>query len=278
MDLNFALTILGLLGTAVGLGMAWYAVRRDKRRRLLAYSVSEPLQLASVLPDQASHRITILYERESGTPVNIKGAYVYFVQIANLGLDPIRDADLLADDQLRIEVSGTELLDVALASTTRKVLSVSLGDFHASTAGTAVVPVGFTFLDSGDGISIRLLVENRATAVSLLGTVVGLPDGPREVSFQNSFYEGRLYASCLGVPVMMCTMFGGYYLMGDYVLRFEQPLRGILFFAVPMIATMLASAAVVRLSKAMVLTFPKQLRLPGWYVREYRRMHRLDDD
>lgn len=172
---------------AIALPLSIQAWRSGGVKKALAFQVSPPVPLAAVLTSGTELTFTITYDRAGEEPTEIKGAYIHFLRIANLGTETIRRNDLETSDALRIEVEGSRVLDIALAAATRDVIGMSLGTVK-DRSGPARSRVQFDFLDRKDGALVRVLTEGPEAAVRLVGTVIGIPEGPQRVkSGENGF-------------------------------------------------------------------------------------------
>lgn len=178
------LTLFGVAGTIasiIGLLYAFIVARRSDRRKLLTYHVTPPLPIASVLPDKAGHRLSIIYEREGTEPLNVKGAYLRFVRICNFGKEPIRRDDIAASDPLRLEIEHARILDLAVADVSRKVINFQITPNQSNDGGATSTQITFDFLDYLDGAGIRVLTDRPRTSIRLLGTIIGIPGGLPEI-------------------------------------------------------------------------------------------------
>jgi hypothetical protein len=177
--MNTLTIIFGIVGVA-GAAFTIFAFYLRDRKKLVTYQISSGLSLVSVLPDRIGYKITVTYEKDGGEPIQISGAYLRYVRIANLGREPVTKADLVDSDPLRIEVAGGALLDLAVVETTRPVINFRLAGnlapplVSSTTQGTSLA---FDFLDYRDGALIRVLTENQESAVDVKGTVIGMPRG-----------------------------------------------------------------------------------------------------
>ena len=163
-------SIAGVIAIPVSIG-AW---RSGNRKKTLAFEVSRPVALATLLTVGTEHTFSLSYER-SGDPTEIKGAYIHFLRLANLGKETIRRVDLETSDPFRIEVDGSKVLDIALAGVTRNVNGLSLGKLKDR--GTPAKSfISFDFLDHKDGALIRILTEEPTSRIRLRGTVIGIPE------------------------------------------------------------------------------------------------------
>lgn len=171
------LYILGTLASIVGLLLALLAARRVERRKLLTYEVTPSLPLANVLPDRTEHRLSIVYEREGDEPINVKGAYLRFVRIGNLGKEPVRKEDIAPSDPLMLKVARAKVLDIAISSVSRDVIKFTVNPFEEAEDKITSSLISFDFLDYQDGATIRVLTDRRRASIGITGTIIGMPEG-----------------------------------------------------------------------------------------------------
>jgi hypothetical protein len=174
------LGIVGSIASVIGLLYAFIVARHTEPRKLLAYEVTHPLPLASVLPDRVEHRLSVVYEREGSPPVNVRGAFVRFIQLGNFGREAVRREDIANADPLRIEIRDARVLDVAIAGASRPVIEFALGPterVEELEGDTTTIPVSFAFLDHRDSAIVRVLTDSARTPVAVRGTIIGMPEG-----------------------------------------------------------------------------------------------------
>src|SRR6266849_3451128 len=119
-----ALTLFFLvtgLASLMSLVLAW---RSRYPRRLLLAQWSGGVAVGSVLPQGAEDQMWLMYQARGRPAMRIRGAYVFFVRIANLGGASVRRQDIASGDPLRIEVRGARVLEVTLANVTSPVCLV----------------------------------------------------------------------------------------------------------------------------------------------------------
>ena len=173
LDWGLALAVIGVVLTLYGI---WLAQRSERRKRLV-WDVAGSIPLASLLPhEEPGPKLTVQYEPESGPAVNVRGCYMSMVMVANLGREPIKREDLAGSDPLRLEVTGTKVLDAAIAGVTRDPVNFEVAPLVV-TGDAVTARLSFEFLDFKDGASIRLLTEGWQPEVTVRGTVVGMPEG-----------------------------------------------------------------------------------------------------
>lgn len=171
------LNLLGTVISIVGLVYAWVVARQSNRQKILTYDITDPLPIASVLPDRVEHRLSIIFERDGAEPVNVKGAYLWLVTLGNLGRETITRDDIAPSDTLRIEVRDTRVLDISKAGISREVINFSVSQYEESTNKVTVSKLSFDFLDYEDAASIRILTDTAQAQINIAGTVIGMPKG-----------------------------------------------------------------------------------------------------
>jgi hypothetical protein len=97
-----ALTVLGLVGTAV-LGIyAIYDQRRNRRVRRLVYDTFT-VPLATAFRNDEGYKVSIQLERPGQDAQTFDAAYLTFVRFANFGREPIRKDDIAPASPLVLE-------------------------------------------------------------------------------------------------------------------------------------------------------------------------------
>lgn len=177
LDLQNTLAIGGIILGVGGLVYAVVVARRNDRRKVLTYDVAPAVPLASILPDRSGHKLSIVFEREGFPPINVKGAYLRFVQIGNLGRDPIRSDEIAPSDPLLLQVRGATVLDLAVANVSREVINFRLGSGLDEVSNAVATEISFDFLDYQDGAILRVLADSPQAKVRVSGTIIGMPNG-----------------------------------------------------------------------------------------------------
>ncbi len=259
--------VLGTIGTFIGIVLTIIYARRSDRRRLLVYDVGPPLALATVIPDRIDHRLSIVYEREGAEPENIRGAYIRFLRLGNLGREPIRKTDLAAADPLRINVSHARVLDMAVSSVSREVIKFDIGSLQKSESTESdevEVGISFDFFDYQDGAVIRILTDSLRMKATLLGSVVGMPQGilPIEAIGQNKILN---YFGCALAVILQILAIAGALLIFRNV---TGDLSSLWVLLLP-IAAIFIPVIVVFIAYTLVwpkgAKWPGKLSIPGWY-------------
>ena len=262
------IAVLGAIGTFVGLALTVMYSRRADRRKMLVHDVAPPLALATILPDRTEHRLSIVYEREGSPAMNVRGAFLRFIQLGNLGKEPIRRDDIAPGDPLRLEVDRATVLDMAVSAVSRDVINFRLAPFSESPGGKTSSLISFDFLDSQDGALIRVLTDNAAARLSIAGTIIGMPQGMLQTGDlgKNRVLNGvgcalavLLQLSALaGSLFIFRTVTGGWSLLWVFLLPF-----GALFL--PGIVVALVAFTVWPKGPR----WPRALGIPDWFVSTY---------
>jgi len=255
------LETVGVVGAAASiLGLLLFVIRRGPKPKLLTWDSSPPVQIASVLPHRADYKLSILYERTGEDPRPLSGAFLRFVQLANLGDEPIRSDDLVPNDPLRLEISETDVLDVSLAAVTRDVTNFQLGDL-ALDGDQATSGITFDFLDNKDGALIRVLTADFGARINIRGTVIGMPRGfPRMGEASGAW-------PC-GVTVLLLVLLYALALAGTVVVfaRFADD-SNLLLQPFVSIAAILGPYIIAILLGALIFpskNWPDRIRIPDW--------------
>jgi hypothetical protein len=262
------LAILGTVATFIGLVYTVISAQRADRRKLLTYEVANPLALATVLPDRSEHKLSIVYEREGNPPLNINGAYLRFIQLGNLGKEPIRQSDIAPSDPLRLEVSDTKVLDVAIAGVSREVINFNIGELNDDKKEVTNILLSFDFLDFQDGAVIRLLTDEWHARVRVTGTIIGMPEG---VCRKDQFGGTRVLniVGCgLAILLQLAAIVGALYLFRNVTGGWSL----LWIFLLP-IGAFLLPALLVSIVATTIWPkgpkWPQSLILPAWFFREY---------
>ncbi len=260
--------ILGAIGTFIGLALTVMYSHRADRRKILVFDVAPPLQLASILPDRTEHRLSIVYESEGAPSINVKGACLRFIQLGNLGKEPIRLNDIAPGDPLRVEVMDAKVLDMAISGVSRDVINFRLAPFQELPDGATTGLISFDFLDSLDGAVIRVLTDSVTARIRVLGTIIGMPQG---IVGMNDFGTNRFLngigcglaillqlSAVVGGLFIFYSVTGGWSLLWIFLLPF-----GVLFLPAIMVAVV--SSTIWPKGPQ----WPRALGIPDWFVSTY---------
>ena len=260
-----AIAILGTLATVLGFAYAIVSNRRADRRKLLAFDVTLPLALASVMPDRTQYRLSITYQKEGEAPVSVKGAYLRFIQIGNFGKEPIRSGDIASSDPLCLEIHGGKVLDLAVASQSRSVIQFQVGPIETRDQDISTAPVTFDFLDHLDGAIVRITTDSPRARIDLHGTVIGMPKGILPYSQLSSNRTtnviGCSLAIILELAAIAATLYVFYTATGSWSLLW--------LFLLPFIALFLPGA-IIAIAYSTIWpkgpTWPAKLKPPAWFL------------
>jgi hypothetical protein len=112
----------------------------------------------------------------------------------NSGSQTFRKADLVSSDPLRLELSSGRILAARITAVTRAVNGFSV---LAQESSPPMALINFDYLDPGDGATIEL-VHTSKTSPALLGSIRGLPRGPRAKEVSSN--DNPLGAIGIAVP------------------------------------------------------------------------------
>ena len=278
--LNGFYVLVGMV-TILGFIYALVVRRRDEHRKILACDISPAVSLVTILPDRAGHRLSIIYEKEGVEPVNINGAYLHFVRIANLGKEPIRREDLVTSDPLQLQILDATVLDIAVASVSRQVINFALSRLDETDKTISIAKLSFDFLDCRDGAVIRILTNSPSAKLILQGTIIGMPAGIIQVNELGGSGSRRLLRLLIVWLVMMLII------GGPFLFLFRVPgVSGNEFALEPKVSQWWAAAICVgSILIAMTLfryfgfpwitsmdrRWPASLGFPDWFVSHYER-------
>jgi hypothetical protein len=180
MDIGTISGIIGVFLTVISLVYAVSVTRQSRREKELVYEVLPPWALASVMSRETGYSIQILYGTPGSDPAIVPSVFVMFLRFMNAGRVPIQRADSASSDPLRVVVKGEGVLDITLADVKRPVSEIKLGPIQRKSTEVES-RIDFLFLDQLDGALIQILSTHRHVNASLRGTIVGMPEGIKEV-------------------------------------------------------------------------------------------------
>jgi hypothetical protein len=177
---------------------------------------------------------------------------------------PTTKGDLANADKLRIEVTGGTVLDLSLASATREVCQITIGQTKRDNGITSAT-VDFDFLDYLDGGLIQILSDTGSVKAALRGTIVGMPNGIRKTKDVPQFTPfptwGCVTATIVGLLALTAAPFGYRYVTGSW----ESVWLLALPIAALIIPLLLFIMIVIVAEPRTEFEFPKQLFPPRWY-------------
>ena len=236
----------------------YYARRQGQKQKLLAYlpGISRlPLVSARSL---SAYRLSVVYTREGAKDERIDGAFVHFLRFANFGREPIRREDIAPHNRLRIEVTGTRVLDFAVEAVRRPVCAIRV-DQDMPVDGAEEATVDFDFLDYLDGAVVRVLTTSAPERIELVGDIVGMPQGiaradeVRRRSFLGWVGGALSVISIVGVLALTALIF--HWVTGSW--------SNVWLLALPLVALLLLLVSIIVVSETVWpksgLQFPKEL-------------------
>src|SRR4051812_44885573 len=118
MDAIAGFGVVAGIATFAGVALAIYYGRREgSRQKVLGYEGNiSPIPVASSASLE-SYDLEVVYKPRGEPPRNIDTAFAHYLRFANFGREPIRREDIAPGNALRIEVTGTELLDARVEAT-----------------------------------------------------------------------------------------------------------------------------------------------------------------
>lgn len=159
--------VIAIIGVAVGvIGVAGtvytvYSGRRNQRKKLLVYEISDPIALAQAYSPEDDYKLSVLFERKGSTAEKIESVFTTFLKFANLGKEPIRGNDIAQSNPIKVN-------NVSLKNQV-------MGDEKTS------VDVDFEFLDYQDGALIKILSVGDEGEISLAGDIIGMTEGIKNI-------------------------------------------------------------------------------------------------
>ncbi len=159
--------VIAIIGVAVGvIGVAGtvytvYSGRRNQRKKLLVYEISDSIALAQAYSPEDDYKLSVLFERKGSTAEKIESVFTTFLKFANLGKEPIRGNDIAQSNPIKVN-------NVSLKNQV-------MGDEKTS------VDVDFEFLDYQDGALIKILSVGDEGEISLAGDIIGMTEGIKNI-------------------------------------------------------------------------------------------------
>jgi hypothetical protein len=264
-----ALTIVGLVGTAVLGSYAIYDQRHNRRIKRLVYSKTT-VPLATAFKNDEGYRVSIQVERPGEPARTFDGAYLTFVRFANFGREPIRRQDIAPANPLVVEArmdAPGEILDISVSSTSRTVTSIALGE-TTNSGQIATSAVTFDFLDYHDGGIIRVLSSARPRDVTLSGDIIGMrggivpPNQPRSRPRKVMGWIGVGLFIGAWVATVVASVLAFRWVTGAWTNAWLLVLPPLAFVLVPLLV-----AGIITLFEGRTKGFPPELAYPKWIQR-----------
>lgn len=166
----------GWVGSLIGItgivaAVATYLLTR--RRMIIAYR-TRGAQLLGTVEAELPSEVTVHY-RGKDVPRLTRSIVVFW----NDGERTINYADVVHSDPLRLDAGdGAEILSTSLVKSSRDVIQLGC---HANPNCPHEALLSFEFLDAKDGGVIEILHTGKRRHLKLLGTVRGMPNGPKSL-------------------------------------------------------------------------------------------------
>jgi hypothetical protein len=196
-------SILGIFGILISIIFYIYS----RQRGLLRYAQSGDRLLgltAAGLPEG----VTVMYRGD-----NIPRLTRTIFWLWNDGEKTFRRSDLVANDRLRLEISGVG--GILTAKVLKQARDVCDFDVVLDPEDPTKILISFEFLDKKDGAVLEILHSSDHYLMKIRGTIVGLPSGPRSVrppsgTFINHFLSrlARVFARFRWLPGVMMIALG----------------------------------------------------------------------
>jgi hypothetical protein len=264
MDLGLTLGIIGTALTLISLIYAVYITRRSKREKELVYDVLEPAPIADAISKESGYSIKIIYEKPNKVSETVESVFVQYLRFTNFGRVPIKRDDSAATDPIRIEVVGSRVLDIVVASVTRDVCGIALGEVKHE-RGRTVASINFDFLDYLDGGLIQIVTDSADAVASLHGTVIGMPEGIRKGEKEKTSVifpdAGCVIPLLIQIATLIAVPFLYRYLTGSW----DKAWLLLLPIAALILPIALTMPVVIALLNRSARRFPKPLGPPSWY-------------
>lgn len=160
---NPYITVIGFVVGVAGLLYAIYIARRDRKTKILRYSL-----VNSILIEDGQTlypKLEVTYDGEK-----LDNFVMTKVGIYNQGTDVIRMNDIAPNDPIQISVSEDfRLLEFALIKS-----SNPLNDFHVLKSSDHVIHIEFDYIEPYDSAIIQLLHTSKdSSSISISGTIIG---------------------------------------------------------------------------------------------------------
>jgi hypothetical protein len=264
MDWNLILGISGVAFGLIGLAYAIYVTRRNRQVKLLAYEILSPMPIAHVMSRNSAYSLRIVYEKAGESPITIDRAVIHFIRFTNFGHTAIRREDVAGKDKLRLVVKGGTILDLSLSSVTRDVCGIVLGETRKiETEASAIIELDF--LDHKDGALIQIVTDSKDSAVSLQGTIIGMPKGIRQImeTDREAMVSGW---GCVPAAALQLVAIATVPLL---YLKIAGTLNHVWLLLLPIGALVLPAALTILMASILnplrSYQFPKLLTTPNWY-------------
>lgn len=185
----------GWMGSLIGLSSILIAIviyLRSRHHPHIAYEIqSIRLLRSAVNPSGKESKAKSISIYRGGLPEGVE-VFCHGVKVNQLvrstiilwnsGNQTFRKADLVDSDPLRVEIPSGRILSSRITSVTR---SVNAFNVLIQESNPSLASISFDYMDPRDGATIELVHTSEANPI-LLGTIRGLPRGPRAVEISSS--------------------------------------------------------------------------------------------
>lgn len=221
--------------------------------------------IAGVTDTESPYSLEVVYRKKDGSQVFLKQAFIQFLRFANFGRSSIRGQEIAESDSMCIVVENGDVLDISIVNATRKVCGIKLGNIVKKGAVTKI-PISFDFLDQNDGALIQTLCDSEKIKTKLVGTIIGMPKGVRNLEIVNTDRKLLSRAGCALIGgaqlvafsvsgTMIWNLLGGWNGLRELIFP-----TGILF--APLISLLIFGVLFEPVSKS---PFVSSLGPPAWY-------------
>jgi hypothetical protein len=170
--------LIGLIGVVlavISIGLAYHFYRRSGQGAQIDYQV-HTIRLLGRAGSKLPKRVTIQFD-----DTQVESLMLTLVWLWNSGNKTIYGRNIVEQARLRIDVGiGARVLDTLVALTTRPINECRV---EKAEDAKSEVPIGFEYLDSGDGCTIGIYHTEASGPVVLRGAVHEMPRGFRKIEY-----------------------------------------------------------------------------------------------
>jgi len=259
-----AIYLVAGLASIGGFAYVFYYARKSKKIKYLVYETTSPVPLATAYSPEDEYKLAVTYQRKGRQEERFESIYTRFLRFANLGRESIRRDDITHVNPIKLKVDGVRTLDIALAAVTRKVNNIEITN-QSLPGNSASADLTFDYLDYNDGGLIKILTVTGGGTVNLIGDVIGMPDGIKNIDEARS--EGWLgkigaFLAALFIFSSFAISIASYYwITGSW--------QNVWLLALPFVA-LIIPLIIVALVAATIWpsgrpSFPSSLNPPSWF-------------
>ena len=267
MDISLLLTIAGVILGVVSLIYAVYVTKHSNREKRLTYELLAPVPVADVISNHSGFSLKVIYERGDNSSEFIDGAFIQYLRLSNFGQTPITEKDLAQTDPVRIEIIGGNVLDISLVNRTNEACQIILGEVVKNNEITSA-SINFEFLDHQDGGLLRILTDKKTGRISLLGTVIGMPQGIVYLK-QDSLSDKRTKLGFISYVTLQILTLTSTPLLYRYI---TGSWRNTWLLMLPLLTIVISFVYFIVYNLLFVervrAKFPESLSPPSWYNKQ----------